>query len=120
MNNIVGIIDMDGFVIDKKFHCRELSTIEVGKEEARSYLFDIGIRWLDLSSKDQKSCLYVMKNIHKLALSSPPGSFPLRSLKDIVKDFYENVKINEESTIGYKGGHIERDLLKELNISGFC
>ena len=116
INSIAGIIDMDGFVIDRKFHCRELGIIEVGKEEGRSYLFDIGIRWQDLSLKDRKSCLYVMKNIHKLALSSPPGTFPLRSLKDIVKDFYENVKINEESTIGYKGGHIERDLLKELCI----
>ena len=30
--------------------------------------------------------------------------------------FYDNVKINDESTIAYKGGHIERDLLKELCI----
>ena len=118
MNNIVGIIDMDGFVIDKKFHCRELGCIEVGKEEARSFEFDIGISWQDLSTKDRKNCLYVMKHIHKLSLTSSPGAFPLRRLKGVVKDFFENVKINEESTIGYKGGHIERDLLKELNIPG--
>ena len=116
MDRIVGIIDMDGFVINKKFHCRELGIIEVGKEEGRSYLFDIGIRWQDLSIKDRKSCLYVMKHIHKLSLNSPPGSFQLRNLKEIVKDFYENVKINGESTLAYKGGHIELDLLKELCI----
>ena len=46
----------------------------------------------------------------RLSDADSTGSFPLRSLKDIVKDFYENVKINEESTLGYKGGHIERDL----------
>ena len=28
-----------------------------------------------------------------------------------MSDFYYRVKLNEESTIGYKGGHIEKDLL---------
>ena len=54
MDRIVGIIDMDGFVINKKFYFRELGIIEVGKEEGRSYLFDIGIRWQDLSIRSEK------------------------------------------------------------------
>ena len=33
-----------------------------------------------------------------------------------MEGLYDNVKRNEESTIGYKGGHFERDLLKQLKI----
>ena len=39
MNSVVGIIDMDGFTVNKKFHCRELGVIEVDKDEAKSYHF---------------------------------------------------------------------------------
>ena len=92
MNSVVGIINMDGFTADRKFRCRELGVIEVAKDEAKSFHFDIGIRWLDLSNKDRKSCMYVMKNIHKLPFAASRGSLPLRKLNGIVKDFYDNVK----------------------------
>ena len=116
MNSVVGIIDMDGFTVNRKFRCRELGVIEVDKDEAKSYHFDIGIRWLDLDNKDRKSCMYVMKNMHKLPFAASRGSFPLSNLNGIVKDFYGNIRQDEESTIGYKGGHYERDLLKQLMI----
>ena len=60
--------------------------------------------------------MFVTRHIHKLPFNASRGSFPLSSLNDIVKDFYNNIKRNEESKIAYKGGHIERDLLKELKI----
>ena len=34
MNDVVGIIDMDGFMIEKKFYCKELGVLKVGEEEA--------------------------------------------------------------------------------------
>ena len=116
MNSIVGIVDMDGFTVARQFRCRELGVIEVDKDVAKSYLFDIGIRWLDLSPVDRKTCMFVMRNIHKLPFVASRGSFPLRDLNGIVKTFYDNVKQNEESTIGYKGGHFKRNLLKQLKI----
>ena len=116
MNNIVGIIDMDGFTVARKFHCRELGVIEVGKDVGKSYLFDMGIRWQDLSSKEQKSCMFPTRDIHKLPFVASRGSFPLSNLNAIVKRSYDNVKQNEESTIGYRGGHFERDLLKQIKI----
>ena len=66
MNNIVGIIDMNGFPIGKKFYCKEIGMLEIGKEEALSFIFDLNIRWKDLSLKHQKECMFLTKNIHKL------------------------------------------------------
>ena len=57
MDNIVGIMDMDGFVIERKFYCKELGIIKTGEDEAKTYLFDIGLRWTDLTTKDRKSCV---------------------------------------------------------------
>ena len=116
MNNIVGILDMDGFTVNKKFLCRELGIIKVGQETATSYHFDIGISWADLSPKDRKNCMYVGRHIHKLPLTACRGSLPLSNLNGIVNDFYNNVQETEKSVIAYKGGCLERNLLKELKI----
>ena len=50
LSDVVGIIDMDGFTIEKEFYCKDFA--------AHSYFFDIGVNWLDLSAKDRKSCAH--------------------------------------------------------------
>ena len=60
--------------------------------------------------------MFVTKHVHKLPFGTTRGSLPLYNIHDIVKSFYGNVKENEESTLAYKGGHFERDLLRELKI----
>ena len=117
MNTIGGIIDMDGFKINKKFHCKELGTLRMDKEVAVSWHFDIGIEWTDLTYKDKKACMYLTKYIHKLPFHTTwsESTLPLSHLDDIVKDFYNDIG---QRMIAYKGGNIERDLLKKLNIPG--
>ena len=107
---------MDGFTLKRKFYCRELGMIEVGKDVGESHLFDIGICWHELTSKEQKSCMFLTRNIHKLPFAASRRSIPLANLNTIVEHFYNTIKRNEESTIGYKGGHFERDLLEQINI----
>ena len=118
MNEIVGIIDMDGFTVGKNFYCKELGTLKVGEDVGCSYLFDLCIRWEDLTSKEQKHCMFLTRNIHKLPFGISRGSnpIPLANLNSIVKRFYDNVKENKWSTIAYKGGHFEKDLLYQLQI----
>ena len=41
LNNTVGVIDMDGFTINKKFYCKELGILRVGNAAAQSYFFSI-------------------------------------------------------------------------------
>ena len=116
MNTIGGIIDMDGSKINKKFYCKELGTLRMDKEVVVSWHFDIGIEWADLTYKDQKACMYLTKYIHKLPFHTTwCESLPLSHLDDIVKDFYDDIG---QRMIAYKGGNIERDLLKKLNIPG--
>ena len=45
---------MDGFVISKTFYCKKLGVLKVGEDEGDFYIFDIGIRWRDLTCKRQK------------------------------------------------------------------
>jgi hypothetical protein len=40
-------MDMDP--IKKRFLCKELGLIKVGNAEAKSFFFDIGLRWDDAS-----------------------------------------------------------------------
>ena len=37
LSEVFGILDLDGFTIEKKFYCKELSIIKVGDVAARSY-----------------------------------------------------------------------------------
>ena len=118
LNEVVAIFDMDGFLINKKFFCKELGIIRVGNVTAQSYFFDIGVKWQDLSLKDKATCKYVIQRVHKLPFGVPRGADArsLSLLGDIVTDAYRGMKRNENSTMAYKGGHYEKDLLKSLGI----
>ena len=115
MDRVVGIIDMDGFTISRKFYCKELGVIKIKNNEAASYNFNLGINWCDLNGKDKEHCNFVSQKIHKLPFNDPKG-IPLGKLENIVCEFYQSAKYETWSTIGYKGGHFERDLLQKLNI----
>lgn len=112
------IIDMDGFLVGKTFHCKELGVLKVGEDAATSYFFDIGVRWRGLTPKQPRRCMFVTRNIHKLPFGVPRGTkaFHISDLNTIVKDFYDSIKSKNLSSIGYKGGHFERDLLQKLKI----
>ena len=43
LRNVVAIIDMDGYTINKKNLCKKLGFLRVGDAAAQSPLFDIGI-----------------------------------------------------------------------------
>ena len=107
---------MDGFTINKIFYCKELGIIRMGEAMAKS--IDTGIRWVDLSPKDKAMCNYVIQKIHKLPFGVPQGvdARSLSTLGSIVVDAYRGMKQNERSTVAYKGGHYEKDLLASLGI----
>ena len=109
---------MDGFVLGKTFHCKELGVLKVGEDEGRSFFFDIGVHWHELTRKQQRHCMFLTRNIHKLpfGVSRGTNAFPLSDLNAIVKCFYDSVKSSHLSTIACNGGHFERDLLQHLQI----
>ena len=76
---------MDGFVIERKFYCKELGIIKRGEDAAKR--LDIGLRWADLSAKN----LYVSNETHtQVAVPCLPRMILLIQLKipDVnLKDF---------------------------------
>ena len=59
-----------------------------------------------------------MQHIHKLPFGVPRGvkESEICELENIVSSFYREVKRSESSVLGYKGGHVEEDLLERLDI----
>ena len=105
---------MDGFVLDKTFYCKELGVLKLGEDEGRSFFF-VSTGTIP-TRKQQRHCMFLTRNNHKLpfGVSRGTNAFPLR--KTIVKCFYDSVKSGHLSSIAYKGGHVERDLLQHLQI----
>ena len=112
LTDVIAIIDMDGFFVNKKFFYRELGVLKVGNAAAESFFFDFSLRWGELSPRDQKACCYVQKYIHKLPFRVPTGVDALSTFPKLISELRQN----SNSVIAYKGGHIERDLLAGLNI----
>ena len=77
MNRIVGIIDMDGFTIAKKFYCKELGVLQIGNDEGSSYHFNLGINWQDLSVKDRQQCKFNRKKYINYPSKIPKASLSL-------------------------------------------
>ena len=121
LSSVVGIVDVDGFMINKVFYCKELGMIKVGDAVGRSFFFDLVIQWRELSEKDKKSCRYVMGHIHKLPFDVPYGvrARKLSALGSIVREFYREIKRDANSILAYKGGQCERELLTGLGIPSF-
>ena len=118
LSDVVAVTDMDGFTVNKKSTVRDWAYWELGDITAQSFFFDLGIRWGDLTSKDRTSCNYVRSHILKLPFGVPWGTkaFKISALEAIIERFYHGIKIDKSSTIAYKGGHYERDLLANLDI----
>ena len=110
MENIVGLIDMDGFWIQKRFLCKELGLLKVGDDTASSFFFDIAVRWSDLDEKDTRCCKYLIRKsinfrweylvAHRLTL--------WRHWKSWSLIFTKAYKRDGKSTLAYKGGILER------------
>ena len=58
-SNVVAIMDMDGFAINKQFYCKELGLLKVGNVAAQSSFFNFGLLESDLLPKDKRTCRYV-------------------------------------------------------------
>jgi hypothetical protein len=71
MDTVTGIIDMDGFTVEKRFYCKELAMIKKNDTYATSIIFDLGLNWNQLNEKDRISARYLEKYIHKIEFNSP-------------------------------------------------
>ena len=116
LDKICLIIDMEGFLIPK-FYCRELGAANyLGGYD--SHFYEIPMKYTDLLPTQLKQVMYVLRRIHGLPFT--PSFFenakPQDQLKVDMLNMYHFYKTPERSVVAYKGGHIEWDLLKYLDI----
>jgi hypothetical protein len=116
--NIVGIIDLDSFSVQKTFFCRELGLITHGDTYGTSFHFKTPLCYEKLNKKDKIQVKFLQEHIHGLSLTDE-NAMDANMVDIIVKKFYDAYCVNENSILAYKGGSFERTLLSRLNIPSF-
>ena len=112
-------IDMEGFFLPK-FHVRELGYANyLGGSGSKHYWMPM--LYTDLVPSQQRQANFVTRRIHGLPFT--PTHFedaqPQEQLAQDVSDLYQLYMTEDKPVIAYKGGHIEKDLLKELELGPF-
>ena len=79
------------------------------------------MKYMDLVPTQQRQVAFVTRRIHGLPFT--PTHFedaqPQKQLAQDVTDLYQMYITADKPTIAYKGGHIEKDLLNELELGPF-
>ena len=115
------ILDLQGFFLNKTFYVRELAYYTWNGEHG-SHAFLIPVPYKNLSCKDKRTVNFVRRKIHGLTYVSTLKDEHFEKpevLGELIKDIYSIYKdcSNGERTVaGYKGGHVEKDLLMKVNI----
>jgi len=119
---VVFIVDMDGFMSQKKFLCKELAYIDVLSHETYSFYFQVG-RYTDLTQSDRITANYCIKNIHGLAFHDAPLDWPQTKVDDIFMFLSSEAmrrSINGNGLVAFKGGHVELDVFRRLGLQNYC
>ena len=114
------ILDLEGFFLNKTFHVRELAYYTWNGEHGR-HAFFIPVPYKNLSDKEKRTVNFVRRKINGLTYQPIHAEHfqNVKVLDDLIKDIYVMYKgcsSGERTVVGYKGGHVEKDLLKKLNI----
>ena len=120
MDKICVVIDLEGFQIKSRggFYTRELGYCDWQRHHIGSKHYQTSGCLMDLPMRDRKTCEYVTKHIHGLSYTARPweNARPPRDLHNDVRALYEQHRTPHRYLVGYKGGHVEKDLLDSLNI----
>ena len=120
MEKVCAVIDLEGFHLNSMggFHVRELGFCDWECHRKASATYQTYGRFIDLPKEDRKTAAFVMTRIHGLSYtpSSQENAYPPWRIHDHVRAIYQQAKTRQRGHIGYKGGHVEKDLLERLNI----
>lgn len=116
-DNLCFILDLEGFYINKTFYARELGYFTWNQEHGR-HAFFVPVSYKTLCDKDKRTVNFVISKIHGLSYqpSQTEHAQNPRILGTLIKDLYQDYSTAERTVVGYKGGHVEKDVLTQLNI----
>lgn len=117
LKDVVAILDTEFFHHGSFKTIREIGMANYPLTKVENYHVRPEMLPLD-NPKAKKTFNYVKYNIH--GLSFFPGKFQpsikQSDVAEVIKKFYRAEKKNENSSIAYKGGTYEKNLLQELEI----
>lgn len=118
MEKIFLLIDLDGYQFNKRFQIRELGWYDTNRHTHGSYHFDLSLSAPPIGHPDWEQITFATQNIHSLSLTPHPDELlqPPESVHHVVKYLYKRSKTEAKRTVAYKGGHIERDLLRDVQL----
>ena len=120
MDKICVVIDLEGFHIKSRggFHVREMGFCDCERSNMGSKSYQTPGYLMDLPMQDRTTVQYVTKHIHGLPYTpkQQENAKPACEIHDDVLAVYQQHRTPERNVIGYKGGHVEKDLLDSLNI----
>ena len=115
LNQVCGVIDLDGYLIKKTFTVREMGWCNYKCTETYSYHYFPANPFPKDDVKACQTITYVYNRVHGLAYYP---KYRCRSPKRWENDFlniYEK-QPKDRPFVAYKGGHLEKDFLKRLGI----
>ena len=119
LERICLIIDMEGFFLPK-FYVRELGySNHLGGSGSKYY--SMPMKYTELTPSQQKQTAFVTRRIHGMPFNAThfEDAHPQEQLAEDIVDLYQLHMTEDKPVIAYKGGHIEKDLLKELELGPF-
>lgn len=120
MNEVCVVIDLEGFHTKgtRAFKYRELGYCDWQGNKSGSYRYRLPDSFKDLSRQEKRGVRYVTENVHGLPYDATEkeGAKDVEQIREDVLDIYRRFKTEDKTLVGYKGGHVEKDLLEELSI----
>ena len=118
-DNLCLSFDLEGFFINKKFDARELGYFSSNQEHgSHAFFVTVRLSHKTLCDKDKRTVNFVISKIHGLSYqpSQTEHEQNPRIVGTLIKDLYQDYSTVEKTVVGYKGGHVEKDVLTQLDI----
>ena len=119
-------IDIDGFRMQEKtFIVRDLGWCDGEVTRVGTFHYERGYRREDMRETDRKTIQFVKHLVTGLPFRPSPQErikYPMRSQEDVEQDvlaLWNSYKNSFCNVVAYKGGELERDILKRLGIPSF-
>ena len=112
------IVDLDGYQVKHQpYIVRELGLYSL-QHGSFNWFFENKLPYLSLEKRDRKTVNYVYHHIHGLRFESSKQekALPQPMVKPIMESAYLRSRTQQHTTVAYKGGCLEKNLLNELQI----
>ena len=123
MDKICVVIDLEGFHVKSRggFQVRELGYCDWRRLHVGSYRYQLAGYVKDFPKEDQATVRFVTKYLHGLPYRAfiREKARPIEEVEEDVRRLYERHRTSERHVVGYKGGHVEKDLLDKLKIPSY-